>query len=117
MVVGDEAARKLSLKSTTARNLSKQTAHISKLTEAAWIQGARSPRQRRARVQELFRQYMKAVDAIVMLRAFRRGDVPHRYQLIEIPTSLFSSILQEPLATYESEAPKIDCLVKGAQGR
>ena len=38
VVAGDGVERKLSLKSTAAQKLSKTTAHISKLTEAAWIQ-------------------------------------------------------------------------------
>ena len=47
--------RRLSLKSTAAKNLSKTALHISKLTEAAWIQDARIARDRRDRTLELFR--------------------------------------------------------------
>ena len=39
-------SRKLSLKSTAALKISKRCAHISKLTEAAWIQDTRSARVR-----------------------------------------------------------------------
>ena len=79
--------RKLSLKSTAARDLSRTKAHISKLTEAAWIQDARTPSARRDAMLDLFRQYREAVDAILMLRAFRgsAGSPPQRYQLLEIP--------------------------------
>ena len=82
----DGTTRRLSLKSTAAKKLAEGSAHISKLTEAAWIQDVRSARARRQRLLELFRDYRAAVDAIVMLRAFREPDtIPTRYQLIEIP--------------------------------
>ena len=107
----DGRVRKLSLKSTAARRLSERTAHISKLTEAAWIQDVRSARTRRQRTLELFHEYCAAVDAIAMLRAFRadRAAMPHRYQLIEIPTAIFNSLADAPLASFESDGPKIDC--------
>ncbi len=56
------------------RDRLKGSAHISKLTEAAWIQDVRSARARRQRLLELFRDYRAAVDAIVMLRAFCEPD-------------------------------------------
>ena len=42
-VSADGTMRKLSLKSTAAKKLSENTLHISKLTEAAWIQDTRTP--------------------------------------------------------------------------
>ena len=103
--------RRLSLKSTAAKNLSKTTVHVSKLTEAAWIQDARTARDRRDRTLELFRQYRKAVSQIVMLRAFRESVdmVPHKYQLVEVPVSIFDSIQQAPLRVFERDAPVIEC--------
>ena len=106
-------ARRLSLKSTAAKNLSETTAHISKLTEAAWIQDARMAKDRRAWMRELFRTYQQAVDAIVMLRAFRKDGAPHRYQLLEIPTTLFGSVQEAPLEVFQRDAPAIDCEVEG----
>lgn len=110
--VGSE--RRLSLKSTAARNLSKTTLHISKLTEAAWIQDTRTARDRRNRTQELFRQYQAAVTHIVMLRAFRDapGDVPSLYQLVEVPTSIFDSVQTAPPDVFSRDAPLIDCQVE-----
>ena len=61
----------LSLKSTAARNLSKTSLHISKLTEASWIQDIRKASQRRFETIKLFRAYRQAVSHIIMLRAFR----------------------------------------------
>lgn len=112
--VGPE--RQLSLKSTAARRLSTTTLHISKLTEAAWIQDARTARDRRNRTQELFRQYQAAVTHIVMLRAFRerQGEVPGLYQLVEIPSSIFDSVHSAPLDVFARDAPLIECQVGGS---
>ena len=107
------SVRRLSLKSTAAQIVSASTAHISKLTEAAWIQDARTPKDRQSRLQKLFADYHRAVDSIVMLRVFRRDGIPHRYQLIEIPTSLFSSIQDAPLEAFHSDAPIVSCEVDG----
>ncbi len=107
--------RRLSLKSTAAKYLSNTALHISKLTEAAWIQDTRTARDRRDHTLELFKQYQGAVTHIVMLRAFRddTGKVPHRYQLVEIPVSIFDSIQQAPLQVFERDAPVIECTVDG----
>lgn len=105
--------KRLSLKSTAAKRLSESTAHISKLTEAAWIQDARTPRDRRVRLQHLFDDYQKAVDSIVFLRAFREDGIPHRYQLLEIPTSLFDSVQDTPIEFFHSDAPIIPCQSEG----
>ena len=106
--------RRLSLKSTAAKNLSEHFAHISKLTEAAWVQDQRKTQDRRSKLQELFREYARAVDAIIMLRAFRKLDaIPHKYQLVEIPVSIFKSIQTAPLVDFKPDAPIIECIVKG----
>ena len=108
--------RRLSLKSTAARSLSERTVHISKLTEAAWIQDVRSARERRRRTLELFKQYGSAVDAIVMLRAFRQpNEIPERYQLVEIPSEIFRSLQDAPLSDFDSDGPRIDCSFDGHQ--
>ena len=107
--------RKLSLKSTAALRLSATTAHISKLTEAAWIQDVRSAKTRRDQTLELFRQYREAVDSIIMLRAFRpdRTSLPTKYQLLEIPTGVFTSLEDAPLEAFAADGPTIDCTYQG----
>lgn len=112
---GDGEERTLSLKSTAAQRLSETTVHISKLTEAAWIQDVRSAKTRRDHTLDLFRQYRSAVDAIVMLRAFRpdRAAVPTKYQLLEIPTELFTSLENAPLDAFAADGPTIDCAYQG----
>lgn len=111
VVAGDGRARRLSLKTTSAGRLAPTTVHISKLTEAAWIQDVRSPTPRQTRTVELFRAYRAAVDAIVMLRAFRGqgAPLPVRYQLIEIPSEIFGGLDHVPRAAFEGEGPTIDC--------
>ena len=104
-------SRRLSLKSTAAKTMSKTTLHISKLTEAAWIQDARTAKARREHTLELFRQYNRAVTQIIMLRAFRKGggEIPSQYQLVEIPVRIFDSIQEAPLRAFERDAPLIEC--------
>lgn len=105
--------RKLSLKSTAEQRLSESTAKISKLTEAAWIQDARTPRDRSNRLKELFANYQQAVDSIIYLRAFRKDGTVRRYQLIEIPTTLFDSVQHTLIEPFRSDAPAIPCLDDG----
>ena len=110
-------SRKLSLKSTAAQNISKRTAHISKLTEAAWIQDTRSARERRRLTLELFREYTNAVDSIMMLRAFRKkNEIPERYQLVEIPTAIFHSLQNSTLSQFNSDGPIVLCSYGGHGG-
>ena len=111
----DATERKLSLKSTAAQSLSATTAHISKLTEAAWIQDVRSARTRQTKTLELFRLYRDAVDSIIMLRAFRgrKGMPPTRYQLLEIPTAIFASLEDAPQLAFAADGPTIDCAYQG----
>lgn len=109
--MGSAGTRQLSLKSTAAKNLSATTVHISKLTEAAWIQDARTPAARQRATIDLFDAYQQAVTAIVMLRAFRETTdrLPYGYQLVEIPVALFASIQQAGLDAFRSDAPVIPC--------
>lgn len=111
----DGEARKLSLKSTAAQGMSETTAHISKPTEAAWIQDVRSARIRRDHTLDLFHQYRSAVDAIIMLRAFRpdRTAAPTKYQLLEIPTDIFAWLEDAPLDAFAADGPTINCAHKG----
>ena len=52
-------------------------------------------------MRELFRQYRHTVDAIIQLRAFRRDRFPARYQLLEIPSTIFASIDNAPPNTFQ----------------
>lgn len=107
--------KRLSLKSTAAKGLSSRFAHISKLTEAAWIQDERTAHGRQRRLRALFTEYCDAVDAIVMLRAFREDPnrMPLRYELLEVPTSIFSAVQSAPLEAFQRGAPIIECEMDG----
>jgi hypothetical protein len=85
--------RRISLKASAARDLRRGLVHISKLTEAAWIQDARTQADRRAKLVELFAEYRAQTEGIVMLRCFR-DEVPGAlcYELVEIPTTVFASV-------------------------
>ena len=111
---GTDPKRRLSLKSTAAQRLSESRAHISKLTEAAWIQDLRTAAEGRSRTLRLFRNYTGKVDAIVMLRAFReRNQMPRRYQLLEIPTTIFHSLQRLPVSAFNAHAPTVSCVMAG----
>ena len=105
--------RRLSLKSTAAKKLSKSSIHISKLTEAAWIQDTRKASDRRRETLALFQEYRKAVSHIVMLRAFcgEENEAPYLYQLVEVPVCIFDSIQNAPLEVFEPSGPNVPCTV------
>ena len=74
----------------------------------------RNSRERRRRTVELFRDYMEAVDAILMLRAFRTpNEIPERYQLVEIPTAVFRSIEGRSAERFAADGPTVDCSYAG----
>lgn len=97
--------RRISLKSSKAKSLRKDTLHISKLTEAAWIQDCRTAAKRCEQTHRLFREYCGNVDAIVQLRYFRSLGL---YELVEIPVSLFSQILEVNRKHFSSDGPTIN---------
>lgn len=90
--------KRLSLKASSAKGMSRSSVHISKLTEAAWIQDVRKQADRRDKIVELFQEYRRATDGIIMLRGFESA-VGVFYELIEIPTTLFKSIDGLDIAT------------------
>jgi hypothetical protein len=97
--------RRISLKSSKARSLRSGTLHISKLTEAAWIQDCRTAARRRERTQSLFRDYCDEVDAIIQLRYFHVLDL---YELVEIPVALFSQVLDVGREHFAADGPTIN---------
>ena len=97
--------RKISLKSSKARSLRNNVLHISKLTEAAWIQDCRTAKKRQERTQALFRSYCDEVDAIVQLRYFASLE---QYELVEVPVLLFRQILNVPRTSFSADGPTIN---------
>lgn len=58
-----------------------------------------------------------AVDAILLLRAFRADEtqVPGRYQLIEIPADVFRALEDVPTTAFAADGPKIPCTYGGLE--
>lgn len=97
--------RRISLKSSKARSLRKATLHISKLTEAAWIQDCRTATKRREHTRRLFRDYCSQVDSILQLRYFRPARL---YELVEIPVHLFAQIQDVGKQRFATDGPTIN---------
>lgn len=97
--------KRISLKSSKAKSLRSKTLHISKLTEAAWIQDCRSAAKRREYTHQLFREYCDEVDAIVQLRYFSARSL---YELVEIPASLFSQVLNVSRTHFSADGPTVN---------
>jgi hypothetical protein len=97
--------RRFSLKSSKAKSLRRDTLHISKLTESAWIQDCRTAAKRCERTHGLFREYCREVDAIVQLRYF--ADL-HLYELVEIPVSVFAQVLDVGKSHFAADGPTIN---------
>lgn len=97
--------RRISLKSSKAKGLRRETLHISKLTEAAWIQDCRTSAKRQELTHRLFREYCEEVDAIVQLRYFASTGL---YELVEIPVVLFAQVLGIGKMHFASDGPTIN---------
>ncbi len=97
--------KRISLKSTKAKNLCENKLHISKLTEAAWIQDCRTAAKRCAHTHILFRDYCREVDSILQLRYFPRSLL---YELVEIPVSIFSQVLNVTFRHFLADGPTIN---------
>lgn len=97
-----------SLKTTAAKNLRHDYFHISKLTEAAWVQDQRSASGRQQKTLEMFREFRSQVESIFMLRAFKGLDgTVSKYELAEIPGGLFDSLFEVPESAFSADGPKI----------
>lgn len=97
--------KRLSLKSSKAQSMRDSILHISKLTEAAWIQDCRTARRRQQLTLELFRRYTTEVDGIFQLRYFAKTSV---YELVEVPGTLFEPILDVPQRFFRADGPTVD---------
>lgn len=95
---------RISLKSTKARSLRKEFLHISKLTEAAWIQDCRSAPTRRKLTLGLMELYCTEVHAIWQLRFFQDEG---RYELVEMSTAILKPILEVPVSEFRADGPTI----------
>lgn len=99
------AGKHVSLKSSKAKSLKAQALHISKLTEAAWIQDCRTAKRRREQTVELFDTYTAQVDAIIQLRYFEKARL---YELVEVPVAMFRQIKAVAREFFDSDGPTIN---------
>jgi Type II site-specific deoxyribonuclease len=96
----------ISLKSEGAASMKADYLHITKLSEAAWIQDVRSAKARHGRMMQLINDFLAAVQGMFVLRSSSRADGPF-YELVEIPVALFRRIEELPVAAFDSDAPRI----------
>ncbi|MDA3874827.1 MAG: hypothetical protein PF795_12815, partial [Kiritimatiellae bacterium] len=89
---------------TKAKSLQNDSLHISKLTEAAWIQDCRTATSRQRRTLELFKVYTSEVDSIFQFRYFSDRNY---YELVEIPVGLMEGIQQVPRKYFSTDGPSI----------
>lgn len=94
-----------SLKTSKAKGMRLDTLHISKLTEAAWIQDCRTAQARREHTLDLFQEYTEQVESILQFRYFPAKEL---YELVEIPCGLFKQVLDLPKNHFSSEGPSIN---------
>lgn len=94
----------VSLKSSKAKDLKVNNLHISKLSEAAWIQDCRSAKARRDATFELFERYLRMVGRMFQLRYFPRKKL---YELVEIPTDLLRPIFKAPIKAFAAEGSNV----------
>jgi hypothetical protein len=100
------SGEQVALKTEGAKSLKADKLHISKLSEAAWIQDMRSARKRYERSMELMDSFLTAVDRIFVLRYYQASPVPH-YELVEIPVRHFERIKELAVSDFDSDAPRI----------
>jgi hypothetical protein len=94
------------LKTEGAQSMKPDQLHISKLSEAAWIQDMRSARTRRTRTEQLVNEFLAAVKRIFILRYYVREPAPY-YELVEVPVRHFQLVLGLPLTAYASDSPRL----------
>ncbi|MEX2447879.1 MAG: hypothetical protein WD404_03940 [Solirubrobacterales bacterium] len=97
---------RFALKTEGAKSMKPDRLHISKLSEAAWIQDMRSARTRYEKSMELIDEFLAAVDRMFVLRYYQASEAPH-YELVEIPVCHFERIRDLAVTDFDSDAPRI----------
>jgi hypothetical protein len=97
---------RIAIKSTAAQDLKEDFVHLSKVSEASWIQDMRGPQARAERTKTWIRLYMSEVDRLIQLRTFP-DDEQWRYQLVEMPVSLLKPILEVDRSFFAADGPSV----------
>lgn len=100
------ADERFALKTEGAKSMKPDRLHISKLSEAAWIQDMRSARKRYDKAMAFIDEFLAAVDRIFVLRYYQASPMPH-YELVEIPVTHFERIRELAVSDFDSDAPRI----------
>lgn len=100
------AGERFALKTEGAKDMKADRLHISKLSEAAWIQDMRSARLRYEKAMEFVDAFLAVVDRMFVLRYYRASAIPH-YELVEIPITHFERIKMTSVSDFDSDAPRI----------
>jgi hypothetical protein len=95
---------RFSLKSSKAQSLSPRFLHVSKLTEAAWIQDCRTATMREENTKALFTEYCYQVHSIIQLRYFAASAF---YELVQIPASMLQQVQDVPRSYFNADGPTI----------
>jgi hypothetical protein len=102
----------VALKSTAAKDVRSSFVHISKLSEAAWIQDVRNAAAREQRTKGLVRDFLDRAQRVYQLRVL--PDLQRwQYQIVEIPTPLFRPILDLERTNFAADGPRIDVMDDG----
>jgi len=96
--------RPLSLKSSKALSMKRGALHVSKLTEAAWIQDCRTAARRHAETLALFDSFCGQVDEIIQVRYFESAQL---YEIVGIPVALLRLIADLPVSEFQADGPSI----------
>lgn len=99
--------KQVALKTEGAKAMKPDYLHISKLSEAAWVQDMRSARTRHEKAMAFIDEFLAAVQQIFVLRYYRSSATP-RYELVEVPVALFEQIKNATVADFDSDAPRIE---------
>jgi hypothetical protein len=100
------AGERFALKTEGSKAMKSDRLHISKLSEAAWIQDMRSARMRYDKTMAFIDEFLSAVDRMFVLRFYRASPTPH-YELVEIPIVYFERVKDLDVADFDSDAPRV----------
>lgn len=98
--------QKVAIKSTAAQGVKPDYLHISKVSEAAWIQDVRGAQAREERTKAQIAAYVAEVDRLWQMRILPDRVYWH-YQFVEMPMSLLAPVARLDRALFAPDGPTI----------
>ncbi|BFU47651.1 hypothetical protein [Krasilnikovia sp. MM14-A1004] len=98
--------QRIAIKSTAAQNVHEQFLHISKVSEAAWIQDVRGAQAREEKTKAQIAEYIAEVDRLWQMRILP-DRLRWRYQFVEIPMALLGPVARLDRALFAPDGPTI----------